>query len=225
MQTIFRSNRNRAYTKLNNEFLQNKELSWEARGMLADILSRPPDWNISFSGLVSMSKAGKDRVRRIVNDLIAAGYMRRIAERDTQGKFVAWVYIASDDPLEIKDINDSTPLPENPEMGENPLPENPELANPLPENPPQQRKDFNKGISEQKKAKNFSGKKAISESPQLEPLREALNGNAAMLEGARLTKAGVLLLSSFEAVNAVARFLARNRELGRSSGIREIKRK
>ena len=128
MKTIFRANRNRSFTQLSNAFLQDAVLSWEARGMLSAILSRPLDWGISISGLIASGPASKDKVRRIVQELLDAGYLRRIVQRKENGRYEAWTYIASDDPLEIKDIGDTEPLSENTEV-DAPIPENPPPTN------------------------------------------------------------------------------------------------
>ena len=104
MQTIFLSDSKNS-TKLSNAFLQDNGLSWEARGLLAYILSSPPDWRISLTSLIEATLAGSTRVRRIVQELIMARYLRRVEVRASAGRFDGWVYIASDDPTEIAGIN------------------------------------------------------------------------------------------------------------------------
>ena len=55
------------YTIMPNHHLRDHNLSHSARGLLSFMLSLPPDWDYSFSGLVKLSKEGKAAVRTIIN--------------------------------------------------------------------------------------------------------------------------------------------------------------
>lgn len=76
-----------AYVQIPNETLQDKTLSFEARGLLAMLLSMPADWEIHKSWVVEQSNAGKDKVNAIFRELLDAGYIRKEEGQRKRGKF------------------------------------------------------------------------------------------------------------------------------------------
>jgi hypothetical protein len=62
------------FTSLDNSILQDKNLSLEAIGLWAHCMSRPKDWTFHVSQLCSHFKVGKDKVNKIINELIDEGY-------------------------------------------------------------------------------------------------------------------------------------------------------
>lgn len=104
----------------------NDKLSWAARGMLIYLCSKPDDWEVSITDLVnqttgSAKRSGRDAVRKIMDELIECGYMRKTQKR-IAGKF------------------DNT----DHEVSLVPFTENPYTANPSTANPTQQSKDITK---------------------------------------------------------------------------------
>lgn len=104
----------------------NDKLSWAARGMLLYLCSKPDDWEVNITDLVeqttgSAKRSGRDAVRKIMNELIECGYMRKTQNR-ISGKF---------------DNVDH-------EVSFMPFTENPYTVNPLTANPTQQSKEFTK---------------------------------------------------------------------------------
>jgi len=93
------------YYPMPNVTTQNRELTFEARGMLAYIMSRPPDWEVKAHDL--QQQCGRNRVYRILNELIKAGYIVRSTIKNDKGKITEWVY-------EVTDI--ANPLPQNQEV-------------------------------------------------------------------------------------------------------------
>lgn len=69
--TIKRASNAISYYFVRRETMQNTNLTFEARGMLAYILSDPDDWETS----IFKQNSGRDKVRRILNELIKAGYL------------------------------------------------------------------------------------------------------------------------------------------------------
>lgn len=76
-----------AYAQIPNETLQDKTLSFEARGLLAMLLSMPADWEIHKAWVVEQSNAGKDKVNSIFRELLDAGYIRKEDGQRKRGKF------------------------------------------------------------------------------------------------------------------------------------------
>lgn len=91
---------------------QNANLSYEASGMLWFLLSKPDDWKV-IPATLERESARRGKVYKILNELIEAGYVVRVYNRDIKGKVTDVEYIVHEDPFL-----------ENPEMG------NQEMGNP-----------------------------------------------------------------------------------------------
>ena len=82
-QHIFRTINNIDFTPISNYTINDKRLSWEARGLLIYLLSKPKTWVTRTSDIIRQTEfagkfaAKKKMVRRIFRELIAAGYMTR----------------------------------------------------------------------------------------------------------------------------------------------------
>lgn len=146
-QTIFRSNPSDNYTVLSNAMLRDERLSYESRGLLSELLTRPDDWEISVINIARSGPAGRDKVYRMMRELEDAGYAKRDADRRNNGSYLKHKYMVSDNPKLLiertaREIDGMMPLPENTEVVV-PFPEKPEVAKrmktaenkPLPENP------------------------------------------------------------------------------------------
>ena len=70
------------FVTINTRSMQDARLSWEARGVLAYLLSKPAEWIVRQSDLQAQGKCGKDRVQRIINELRDLGYVTHTRERD-----------------------------------------------------------------------------------------------------------------------------------------------
>lgn len=81
------------FTVLSNELLRDNSLTWEARGLLAYLLSQSESWEVSVKHLVNQSpKASRDKVYRIINELVEAGYILRLEVRGRNGQIVGTDY-------------------------------------------------------------------------------------------------------------------------------------
>lgn len=118
--TIFRVQKKESYVVLDKGFLNNASLSWQAKGMLAYMLSLPNDWTFSIADLSTRSKNGRDATNTIVKELCAAGYIQKQQTRSEKGKFSSAELLVFEKPM---------PLTENPST------DNPQTEKPLTENP------------------------------------------------------------------------------------------
>lgn len=140
-QRIFRANPDTGYTKLANAFLQDGRLSYETRGLLAELMSRPDDWEIRAEGIVKSGQAGRDRVWRMLREAEQFGYAMAHQARGETGKFKKQEYLITDDPKllieraarEIQSMME--PLTEKTGADILPFPENPCAGSPLTEKP------------------------------------------------------------------------------------------
>lgn len=127
---VFRVERTRDYTVMSNYHLKDKRLSLKSKGLLSQMLSLPDDWDYTLSGLSVINRESKDAIRSALNELEAAGYIRRRQTTDASGKFSSNEYIIYERPEEPE------PLPGNP-SSENPTTENPMTEKPSSGNPTQ----------------------------------------------------------------------------------------
>lgn len=122
----------------------NDKLSWAARGMLLYLCSKPDDWEVCITDLVSQTtgsakRSGRDSVRKIMDELVECGYMRKTQNR-IAGRF--------------QNVDH--------EVSFLPFTENPYTVNPSTVNPTQQSKDLTKdGINKGKITDIFPPEKRI----------------------------------------------------------------
>lgn len=100
MKYIFRKKSTENFTTLTNKCIQDNSLSFEARGLLHYLLSKPDNWEVRKEDLIAQSPNGGDYViRRILKELETAGYIYRKKMRNSDGTW-AWVTLIFDRPLE-----------------------------------------------------------------------------------------------------------------------------
>ena len=134
-QTIFRvANRHKPYSQLGNAMIRDGRLSWEARAVLSFILSFPTDWQFSLSWFCRETNTGRDKARRVVRELEAAGYCARERNRNADGTLGAFEYVFTDEPGDIQPapekasvVHVDEPAPENTTVG-SPVTGQPALA-------------------------------------------------------------------------------------------------
>lgn len=86
MSTI-RVRKDGRYFSASNEPFNDTKLSWEARGLMGYLLSKPDDWKISMVDLEKKGPAGTHKLRRMLAELRKAGYMNRIRLTIENNKF------------------------------------------------------------------------------------------------------------------------------------------
>lgn len=119
---VFRVEKSQNYTVMSNYHLRDKELSLKAKGLLSQMLSLPDDWDYTLAGLSHINRESKDAIRSAVNELEAAGYIRRHQKTDASGKFSGNEYVIHESPVS------SEPSLEKPSSG-NPTQLNIDITN------------------------------------------------------------------------------------------------
>lgn len=87
---VHREEHNQNFTIIDNVVLQNVNLSFEARGFMAYLLSFPNDWSFSIKGIVKHSGASESVVRRLLAELQAEGYVVINRHVDKSGRVTRW---------------------------------------------------------------------------------------------------------------------------------------
>lgn len=72
---IIKNHHTQNYTTIYNSFAQDKALTLELRGFGIYLLSMPSNWNINPNQLRSELNIGRDKVTKLINELIEKGYM------------------------------------------------------------------------------------------------------------------------------------------------------
>jgi hypothetical protein len=125
--TIIRRHHNSHFTVIPNAIFEDSRLSIEAKGALGYLLSRPHDWVVRLAHLGRVLGVGRDKMERIIGELIAAGYVLRGAQRRTQSQqWGAADYVVMDHPVRV----DASLPPSMPIAPNAPCPEKPFTAKP-----------------------------------------------------------------------------------------------
>lgn len=100
--SIIRVHKTNNFTVMSNTHFKEKGMSLKAKGLLSLMLSLPDDWNYSISGLVRLSKDGKDSVMTALAELEEFGYLTRHRTTDSKGKFSGVEYNIFEQPQREK---------------------------------------------------------------------------------------------------------------------------
>lgn len=133
--SIIRAARKAQFYNLPTTIVDDDRLSWEARGLLVYLLSKPDKWTVQVRDLINRTKnaigksAGKDKVYSIINELRAAGYIYREFKREG-GSFVGVDYEVSETPdldaaaeyLRSLESKTNAPFPDSAETAGQPPP-------------------------------------------------------------------------------------------------------
>lgn len=122
--SIMRVHKTKNFTVMSNHHFKEREMSLKAKGLLSLMLSLPDDWNYSISGLVTLSKDGKDSVMSALAELEKFGYLKRDRTTDSKGRFAGVEYNIYEEPqkdIPVADNQNSEKQNEDNQNSENPL--------------------------------------------------------------------------------------------------------
>lgn len=108
--SVFRINKTNNFTVMSNHHFKEKKMSLKAKGILSLMLSLPDDWNYNISGLVTLSKDGRDSVMSALAELEEFGYLKRIRTTDDKGRFTGVEYNIYETPQQDNPIADERTL-------------------------------------------------------------------------------------------------------------------
>jgi len=139
--SVIRIHKTSNFTVMSNYHFKEKGMSLKAKGLLSLMLSLPDDWNYSVSGLVKLSKDGKDSVMSALQELEKFGYLSRSQQFNAKGQFSGIEYNIYEEPQ-----------PENPTTAKQnaakPISANQDAENPRQLNTNQLKNKENKNIKE-----------------------------------------------------------------------------
>jgi len=86
------------FAQIPNEWLRDDRVSLEARGLLAQIMSHRPGWQLSIKSIALSNHIGRDKVKRIIDELLTLGYLERSKKQhhDENGHLAGYIYTTRD---------------------------------------------------------------------------------------------------------------------------------
>ncbi len=123
---IIRKKQKERFSIVDNKVIEDKRLSFKARGLLIYMLSKPDDWKFYTEELAKRSdKDGISAIKSALNEIESTGYLTRKQEHKKNGQFASQDWILTDistispqvekpladKPLAGKALADNQPLP------------------------------------------------------------------------------------------------------------------
>jgi len=86
------------FTQIPNEWVRDSRLSLKAIGLLTQLMSHSPGWNMSISSLARFNKTGIDTIKTAVKELETYGYLKRsmTQEHNPDGTFADFIWTTAD---------------------------------------------------------------------------------------------------------------------------------
>lgn len=75
------------FTQIPNDWLRDERLSLKAKGLLAQLMSHAPGWQLSIQKLAQTNNCGKHTITVAIQELENAGYLVRQQTKDDKGRF------------------------------------------------------------------------------------------------------------------------------------------
>ncbi len=100
--SVFRVDKSRDFTVISNTVFKDKTLSARAKGLLAEMLSLPEDWDYTLKSLATLFSDGIDSIRSGIRELEAHGYMVRKRVRDEKGRLAGVEYVIYETPQAVE---------------------------------------------------------------------------------------------------------------------------
>jgi len=85
--TIIRLEKVARYFVVDNTLFSDAQVSWEARGLMGYLLSKPDDWRVRLYDLVAHGPAGQHKIQRMLRELEESGYLSRKRVKRLNGAF------------------------------------------------------------------------------------------------------------------------------------------
>ena len=94
MSVVRIPNKKKNYSQVSNEVLNDKNLSYEALGLLVHLLGKPNNWKVIVPALIREGKNGETQIYRLLLDLQIAGHLVCEPCRTERGRLCGYHYIA-----------------------------------------------------------------------------------------------------------------------------------
>ena len=115
--------------QISRQLAQDPRLSFEHRGLMLYLLSKPDNWTVTVLDIQREGNMGKDKAYRLLKELQAFGYILYEHDRGPDGSFVGGHYCVSDT-MEFAQDQPENPEQDHPEDTKNETPDVGETRNP-----------------------------------------------------------------------------------------------
>lgn len=149
-ERTIRTGPRKGFVVLYRSAAQDARLSLEARGLLVMMASLPDNWSYSETGLASKAGCGRQKVNRILRELIDAGYLLREQRHGEHGKFSSCTYVLQEEAPAGK--AKKAPLHEKPSTAQ-PSTVKPSTGNQALNNKEEKNKEINTPLTPQRGAR------------------------------------------------------------------------
>lgn len=95
---------NQRYKTINLSCVENKKLTWKAKGIHNYFITRPHGWTINKNDLIGRSTDGETSLKSGIRELIWAGYLFRFIQRNEKGQITRWLYVVVEEPTTEDEI-------------------------------------------------------------------------------------------------------------------------
>lgn len=118
---VMRVVKNKDYSTVHNGFINNKNLSFKAKGILLYFLSKPDNWEFYLKEMAKNSKDGVESIKAGISELENLGYIHKSLKRSDNGKLSGgYDYTVYEIPqpkqentVSVKNLSDNLPIKEN----------------------------------------------------------------------------------------------------------------
>ena len=87
------------FAQIDKQLINDRRLSWKAKGLMLYLLSKPDDWQVIIGDLVNHARDSEGSTRNGINELIQFGYIKREPIRDKQKGYIkSWQYDIAETP-------------------------------------------------------------------------------------------------------------------------------
>ncbi len=93
---IIRKEKASGYTMIDNKYLENKNLSLKAKGLLTLMLSLPDTWKFNINGICLLCKENSYAINNAIKELKDNGYLEIEKTYGDNGRFIYEYYVIED---------------------------------------------------------------------------------------------------------------------------------
>ena len=147
---VITSKRDDPFARVTKSMLDDKRLSWKAKGVLSYLLGKPVNWKVRATDIINHGKDGKSAVWTSLKELRTHGYCRVVPIRTPTGTIIEWQWQISDSPIFAKPDTDFQHL-DNRYISKN------ELSKPSPPKKPRRIPNHVKQLGPVRRLRPYSG--------------------------------------------------------------------
>lgn len=98
MSVVRIKKRENPYVQIDKRCLEDKRLSWRAKGILAYLLSKPDGWNVIVKDIWHSGREGRNAVQDCLAELQKFGYAELVTKQSENGVFAGSEWVITEEP-------------------------------------------------------------------------------------------------------------------------------